>query len=238
MPPPEQARFDVREKWGISNMRTILAALATLAVVVTGLPLFASPADAITGGPGLVNYANPYRGNCFAGGSPERTIQVCDALLSGSSRGIQAEKVYLALARAYSALHRTQAAMDAYDNVVEYEPGNVEALAGGCWIRGLLNIELDRALSQCQRALRLDPGDAQIVEDRCLVYFRMGNYAKADADCSGAATFPPTASRALFIRGLAKLKKGDSAGGNADITAAKQLKVDIASDFAADGLAP
>jgi hypothetical protein len=37
---------------------------------------------------------------------------------------------------------------------------------------------------------------------------------------------------------LAKLKKGDTAGGTADIAAAKRLKADIENDFAGDGLAP
>jgi regulator of sirC expression with transglutaminase-like and TPR domain len=147
-------------------------------------------------------------------------------------------KVFLALARAYSALHHTESALRAYDAVVALEPENIEALAAGCWIRGLLDIEHDRALNQCQQALALDPGDAQIVEDRCLVYFRMGNYAKAEADCSGAATFPPTAPRALYLRGLVRLKRGDGVGGSADIGAAKLKKADIANDFAANGLVP
>jgi hypothetical protein len=40
----------------------------------------------------------------------------------------------------------------------------------------------------------------------------------------------------LYARGVAKLKKGDSAGGNADIAAAKAIKPDIAAVSAGYGI--
>jgi hypothetical protein len=40
----------------------------------------------------------------------------------------------------------------------------------------------------------------------------------------------------LYGRGLAKQKKGDRAGGNADIAAAKAIKAGIADEFAKHGL--
>ena len=41
---------------------------------------------------------------------------------------------------------------------------------------------------------------------------------------------------AAFCRGLAKNKKGDSVGGDADIAAAKAIKADIAEEFAGYGV--
>jgi hypothetical protein len=41
-------------------------------------------------------------------------------------------------------------------------------------------------------------------------------------------------AQGLYGRGLAKLKKGDAAGGNADIAAAKAIKPDIAEDWTRD----
>jgi hypothetical protein len=45
---------------------------------------------------------------------------------------------------------------------------------------------------------------------------------------------PPTAPS--HGRGLAKLKKGDTAGGNADIAAAKAIEANIVGDFARYGV--
>jgi hypothetical protein len=43
-------------------------------------------------------------------------------------------------------------------------------------------------------------------------------------------------SRALYGRGVAKLKLGDADGGNADIAAAKAIQSDIAEEFARYGV--
>jgi hypothetical protein len=42
----------------------------------------------------------------------------------------------------------------------------------------------------------------------------------------------------LYGRGIARLKKGDKAGGNADIAAAKALRADVANVFAAPASKP
>jgi hypothetical protein len=60
----------------------------------------------------------------------------------------------------------------------------------------------------------------------------------------GAAVVPAKAVRrldsklpsALYGRGFAKLKTGDRAGGNADITAAKKIEQNVAAEFARYGL--
>jgi hypothetical protein len=42
----------------------------------------------------------------------------------------------------------------------------------------------------------------------------------------------------LYGRGVAKRRKGDVAGGNADIAAARAIKADVAAEFARYGLQP
>jgi hypothetical protein len=56
------------------------------------------------------------------------------------------------------------------------------------------------------------------------------------ADFNAALRFQPRMASALYGRGFAKLKKGDRAGGNADMTAAKTIKQDIVEEFARYGL--
>jgi hypothetical protein len=51
-----------------------------------------------------------------------------------------------------------------------------------------------------------------------------------------ALRFAPKLASSLYGRGLAKLKKGDTTGGNADIAAAKAIEAKIVGDFARYGV--
>ena len=48
----------------------------------------------------------------------------------------------------------------------------------------------------------------------------------------------PKLASSLYGRGLAKLEKGDAAGGEADIAAAKAIQANIAEEFARYGVTP
>jgi tetratricopeptide (TPR) repeat protein len=74
------------------------------------------------------------------------------------------------------------------------------------------------------------------LDSRGLIYLKMGQFDSAIADYSSALRLEPKMASALYGRGLARLKKGDSAGGNADVTAAKNLEKAIVDDFAKYGL--
>jgi hypothetical protein len=50
-------------------------------------------------------------------------------------------------------------------------------------------------------------------------------------DYNSALRFEPKLASALYGRGLAKLKNGDKAGGNADISTAKTIQANIGDDF-------
>jgi tetratricopeptide (TPR) repeat protein len=186
----------------------------------------------------LTDFGATMRLECLAATKPERTISACISALHEPMPSEARPEVILKLARAYAELKETGPALQAYDAVAHLDPQNFEALAIGCWIRALSNVELENALRECNLALAQDPGDAQILEFRCLVNLRMSNYPNAIADCSAAAQYPPTAPRALYFRGVAKLKAGDAAGGKADIASAQRLKQDIANDFAEYSLTP
>jgi acyl-CoA reductase-like NAD-dependent aldehyde dehydrogenase len=67
-----------------------------------------------------------------------------------------------------------------------------------------------------------------------IIPFRTFDDAIADYDA--ALKLNSQLEEALYGRGLAKLKKGDRDGGNADIAAAKAIRADIADDFARYGV--
>ncbi len=67
---------------------------------------------------------------------------------------------------------------------------------------------------------------------------KLGQFDKALADYETAFSLTKLPDHAdwLFGRGIAKLRKGDSTGGNADIEKAKTIKADIAEEYAKYGI--
>jgi tetratricopeptide (TPR) repeat protein len=64
----------------------------------------------------------------------------------------------------------------------------------------------------------------------------MGQLELAIEDYSSALRLDPKLASAFYGRGLAKLKKGDTAAGNADLAAAKTLEAKIADAFSRYGV--
>jgi tetratricopeptide (TPR) repeat protein len=74
------------------------------------------------------------------------------------------------------------------------------------------------------------------LDSRGLVYLKLGQFDSAINDYSEALRAEPTMATALYGRGLARIKKGDSAGGNADLAAAAKLEKKIAENFSQYGV--
>ena len=83
--------------------------------------------------------------------------------------------------------------------------------------------------------LRLKPNDANVLNSRGLVQFKIGAFDKAIADYTAAIVQNANDGASLYGRGMAKLKLGDSSG-NADIVAAKAIRPDIAGVYAGYGI--
>lgn len=64
----------------------------------------------------------------------------------------------------------------------------------------------------------------------------MGQPAAAIDDYSAALRINPKLASALYGRGLARLRMGDQAGSDADISAAKEIAAGIGDDFARYGV--
>jgi tetratricopeptide (TPR) repeat protein len=175
------------------------------------------------------------RGNLYLRfGDPLRAIKDYDAVLR-----LTPDKIDTLANRgwAYSALGQHQRAMQDFDKVVGKNPGTVTYNLR-CWARATWGEQLDAALADCNRALKLKPDNFAALDSRALVYFRMGKYAEAIADDDSALAKVPRLPPSLYVRGLAKLRMGDTAGGNADIAAAKKLDPKIEGEYAKYGLKP
>ena len=64
----------------------------------------------------------------------------------------------------------------------------------------------------------------------------MGQAGAAIDDFSSALRLDPKLASALYGRGLARIKNGDKAGGDADISAAKTIHAGIDDDFTRYGV--
>jgi tetratricopeptide (TPR) repeat protein len=87
----------------------------------------------------------------------------------------------------------------------------------------------DRAIADYNEAIRLDPITAY--DNRGNTWVAKGDNDRAIADYNEALKINPKQAFSLFGRGLAKLKKGDASGGEADIAAAKAIQTNIAEEF-------
>jgi tetratricopeptide (TPR) repeat protein len=113
-----------------------------------------------------------------------------------------------------------------------------DALNEACWMGATTGEQLNTALSYCNGALQLKPGEAGYLDSRALANLRKNNYPAAIADATAALAKNPKLAGSLYVRGVARLKSGDTTGGSADIAAAKQLDAKVADTYAGYGAAP
>jgi tetratricopeptide (TPR) repeat protein len=84
--------------------------------------------------------------------------------------------------------------------------------------------DFDRAISDHEQAIKLDPKNSLAYNNRGNAYGGKREFDRAIADYDQAVKLNPKYAAAYFNRGLAKQKKGDMAGGDADIVQARQLQ--------------
>jgi membrane associated rhomboid family serine protease len=125
-----------------------------------------------------------------------------------------------------------------YSEAIQLDRENAAYLNERCWARAIADRDLRLAVTDCTEALRIAPNDANIMDSRAFAYLRLNQLDDAVADYDEALKLNPKQAGSLYGRGLAKLKKGDAAGGEADIAAAKAIHADIAEQFARYGVTP
>jgi len=147
----------------------------------------------------------------------------------------------LVLANLYRRAERPKLALAQYDLWIKAHPDDrsqAEALGGRCWVRMTLNADLDKAVADCQHALRLLPSDWGLLTDRAFVRLRQGDFDRAIVDFDEVLKLKTQYAWPYYGRGLAKLKKGLVDEGNADIAAAAAIDPSIAKAAGRYGLAP
>ena len=112
------------------------------------------------------------------------------------------------------------------------------ALNERCWARAQGGMEFDKALADCNAALRLLPHTSGYLDSRGLVHLRRGEFALAIADYDAVLASEPKMAWSLYGRGVAKEKLGRKAEGEADLAAAAVLAPKLPERAKALGIAP
>jgi len=153
----------------------------------------------------------------------------------------------LTLAGLYGFAGEHAAAIHQYDLWIEYHGVDNRlsfALGNRCGAEAMANVDLDRALEDCNKALKAIPknapvgASAAIIANRSMVYLRQGSLDSALADCDVALKLLPKQAAARYVRGMVELKKGLPQQGQADLAAAEAQEPGIAKLFAGLGLRP
>jgi tetratricopeptide (TPR) repeat protein len=169
-----------------------------------------------------------------------------DADLDAADRAAPREAdIRIFLARAYQSTDRLPASIAQYDLWIAAHATDSrmpDALNNRCWVRALQGQELDKALSDCNTALRLSVKgsnfSAAALDARGLVRLRLGDYDKSIDDYDASLKLRPKDAWALYGRGIDKYRKKKIPEGESDMAEAAKLEPKIAERFAGRGITP
>jgi tetratricopeptide (TPR) repeat protein len=123
-----------------------------------------------------------------------------------------------------------------YSRAIELDPTQGLAYNNRCLARAVAGKDLVDALADCDRALKLMPTNTDVRNTRGLVYLKLGDPAIAAAEYDLALAADPNDPIALFGRGLARIKDGETAKGEQDQAAARALMPGIERAFSVYGI--
>jgi tetratricopeptide (TPR) repeat protein len=167
------------------------------------------------------------------------TAQAVQDLQAADKASAKEDDVHLEIAMLYERADLPPAAIDQFTLWIDAHSEDARlpgALNGRCWLRALTGVDLDKALKDCDRAIRNFPKNASMLDSRGLVHLRLGELDKAIADYDASLALNPKLGWSLYGRGLAKQRKGLTAEGAADIAAALAINPKLADETKRRGL--
>jgi tetratricopeptide (TPR) repeat protein len=109
------------------------------------------------------------------------------------------------------------------------------AYTSRCRARALANQDLDKALSDCNKAVHIN-STSHALDSRALVRLRLGDFSRAISDYNDALKLQPRNAWALYGRGVAEERSKNSTASAGDMAAATAVAPHIADEFKKLGL--
>lgn len=145
------------------------------------------------------------------------------------------------MARLYARLGRQEQALPQWNLWIAAHPKDIaliSALNERCWTRTMLNVELDKALDDCNEALDREPKNASYLDSRAWTQLRRGRLRDALSDFDRALKLQPAGAWSLYGRGIARTRLGEQELGLADINAAREARPSIDAEAERYGITP
>jgi predicted aspartyl protease len=121
--------------------------------------------------------------------------------------------------------------LDFLDKAIALSPTNASLLNNRCFQRGVENVKLEAALEDCEASLHAAPSRATTLDSKAFILYRLGRFPEALTVYNDALKLDSKLVSSLYMRGQTKRKLGDSAGADADITAAKAIDAGVIGAF-------
>jgi hypothetical protein len=162
-----------------------------------------------------------------SGTPPSDELKTLDERVRRNTRDAVA---YYRRGQFYARYAQFNRAISDFDEAIRLKPDDPEALNNRCWARTMLG-DTTKALQDCNEALKLRPAYGDALDSRGLINLKLCHNTEALSDYDSAVRYNPRQASSLFGRGVAKVRTGNTAGGNDDIVAAKAIAPSIAEEF-------
>ena len=173
-------------------------------------------------------------------GVVEQSLGQIDAAIADYDAAIKLKPAFPMAFNNRGVMHRLKneydAALKDFDQALRLDPRHAGAYNNRCTLRAIMG-QLKEAVADCDESLKLR-ASADALASRGLANLKLGQFDAALRDYDAALKLTPNMPEALFGRGVAKRKKGDTAGGDADIAAATDARKDVAELYASWGVSP
>jgi len=176
------------------------------------------------------------RGVAYANqGNTSQAIKDFDRVIELNPKFVPA---YYNRGLAYSSKGNIDRALKDYDRAIELNPEDAVYLNSRCWVRAVAGTSLGLARADCDMAIAISKNEPNYLDSRGLVGIKQGLFDKAWSDYDAAHRAKPDNAGFLYGRGIAALRLGRKAEGNADLAAALKLDGKIAKTYAGYGVLP
>jgi len=161
-------------------------------------------------------------------GKHEKATNVVD---EAYKNGLDDDEADILRANILLASGKANQAIAELELLLDDKPNDAYLLGLRCWYKGLGNVQLESAIADCTKAIRLSKNPSTTLDSRGLVYMRLGQFDKAVEDFTAALDISPEFAESLYQRSIAYHRLGKAEQSKRDLTAAITFNKNVAREF-------